>query len=109
MNTRTSNALLAIIAAALIVIAARPYLHPDAVVHADTQSFDPLYIEPGVSMLRVPNGGQVLGKIVVNLRTGNITGYPTGTTDNYPVTPIDNKPQTSHGIPLGRFAFNDAK
>lgn len=108
MKTRTSNALLAIIAAALIVIAARPYLHPDP-VHAETQSFDPLYIEPGVSMLRIPNGGQVLGKVVINLRTGNITGYPTGTTDNYPVTPIDNKPQTSHGIPLGRFALNDAR
>ncbi len=69
---------------------------------------DPLYFEPGVYMLRIPNGGQVFGKVAVNLRTGAIWGYPTNTSDPYPTSPLDGKQQVSHPIPLGRFALGEA-
>ena len=79
-SNRLTNTLLAVIAIALVVLAARPYLAPPA-VHADDNSWDPMYIEPGVYMLRRPQGGQVLGKVAVNLRTGNVYGFPTTTSD----------------------------
>ena len=107
-SNRLTNTLLAVIAIALVVLTARPYLAP-ATVHADDSSWDPMYFEPGVYMLRRPQGGQVLGKVVVNLRTGNIYGFPTTTSDPYPASPIDNKPQISHAIPLGHFALDEAK
>lgn len=108
MHNRTTQFLLGTIALALAWIAATPFVRAPA-VHADTQSFDPFYVEPGVSLLRIPNGGQVLGKVMVNLRTGAIYGFPTGTTDPYPVSPVDNKQQVAHPIPLGRFALEEAR
>jgi|GEM_PF-6682055 len=105
---RMTNALLGLIAVSLMVLTARPYIAPPE-VHADANSLDPLYVEPGVHMLRIAKGGQVLGKVVVNLRTGDVYGFPTGTSDSYPVSPIDNKPQNSHAIPLGRFALEEAR
>ncbi|AFL88092.1 hypothetical protein Terro_1799 [Terriglobus roseus DSM 18391] len=113
-SNRITNALLAVIAVALTAIAARPYVQPTPVA-AQSSTFasqagnaDPIYVEPGVYMLRRPEGGQVLGKVTINLRTGNVWGFPTGTPDPYPVTPLDSKPQISHAIPLGRFAVGEA-
>lgn len=105
---RMTNALLGLIAVSLMVLAARPYIAPTA-VHADSNSVDPIYVEPGVYMLRMPKGGQVLGKVTVNLRTGNVYGFATTTSDPYPASPLDNKPQVSHAIPLGRFALEEAR
>jgi hypothetical protein len=68
-----------------------------------------MYFEPGVYMLRKPQGGQVLGKVAVNLRTGNVYGFPTTTSDPYPASPVDNKPQISHAISLGHFALDEAR
>ena len=107
-SNRTTNALLGLIAISLMALVARPYLAP-AAVHADEKSFDPMYFEPGVYMLRKAQGGQVLGKVAINLRTGNVYGFPTTTSDPYPASPIDNKPQLSHAIPLGRFAVEEAR
>ena len=106
-STRFTQMLLTIIAVALTAIALRPYVQP-AAVQAQTGNSDPLYVEPGVYMLRIPQGGQVLGKVAVNLRTGNVWGFPTGGSDPYPVSPIDSKAQVSHPVPLGRFAFGEA-
>lgn len=108
MHNRITQLLLGVIALALTCIASMLFLRTPA-VRADTQSFDPFYVEPGVSLLRIPNGGQVLGKVMVNLRTGAIYGFPTGTTDPYPVSPVDNKQQVAHAIPLGRFALEEAR
>jgi hypothetical protein len=102
-----TNFLLFTIAIALIAIAVRPYIYP-APAQAQSMSANSLYIEPGVQMLRAPNGsGQVYGKMVVDLRTGKIWGFPTGTLDAYPSNPMDNKPTTSHPFALGKFAFED--
>jgi hypothetical protein len=107
LSTRITHVLLSAIAVALIIIASRPYLQPQA-VQAQAASDDPVYIEPGVFLLRIPNGGQVLGKVAVDLRTGNVWGFPTNTSDPYPMSPMDSKPQVSHPFALGRFAMNEA-
>jgi hypothetical protein len=99
--------LLSLIAIALTAIAVRPYVEP-APALAQTTSGRALYIEPGAQMLRLPNGGgQVYGKVMVDLRTGKVWGFPTGTLDPYPSYPMDNKPAIAHPVELGRYAFED--
>jgi hypothetical protein len=104
-----TNSLLLVIAMALIVIAARPYVSPVPVA-ADSSAAHAFYIEPGVQMLRYPDGtGQVYGKIVVDLKSGKIWGFPTGTADPYPSYPLDSKPSVSKPFTLGRYAFEDTE
>jgi hypothetical protein len=99
--------LLLVIAVALVAIAARPYVWPVPVA-AESSPAHAFYIEPGVQMLRYPDGtGQVYGKIVVDLKSGKIWGFPTGTADPYPSYPLDNKPTVSKPFALGRYAFED--
>ena len=102
-----TNTLLAVIAIALVAIAIHPYLQP-APVQAQTPLIHPLYIEPGVQMLRKPDGSvYVYGKVVVDLRNGKIWGFPTGTLDPYPSNPTYDKPFTTHPFELGAFALED--
>jgi hypothetical protein len=105
-NTST-NFLLLIIAIALVAIAVRPYIAPRAVKAQSSPPY-PFYFEPGTQMLRAPDGSkQVYGRVVVDMRNGNVWGFPTYTADTYPANPVDTKPQTSHPFVLGRFAFED--
>jgi len=102
-----THTLLAVIALALTVIAVRPYIEP-APAQAQSDSPRPFFIEPGVQMLRKPDGTvQVYGKVVIDMRTGKIWGFPTGTLDPYPTNALDDKPITSHPFALGKFAFED--
>jgi hypothetical protein len=102
-----TRCLLSLIAIALMALAIRPYVAPDR-AHAQNAAPYPFYIEPGVQMLRAADGSkQVYGKVVVDLRTGKVWGFPTGSTDPYPFNALNSKPQTSHPFPLGRFAFED--
>jgi hypothetical protein len=103
-----TKGLLFSIAALLAVIALRLcfFVPP---VHGDSGQAYPIFVEPGVTMLRAPDGsGQVLGKVVVDLRNGNIWGYPTGTRDPYP-----SNQNGKTGVPvsrpflLGRYEFKD--
>jgi hypothetical protein len=100
--------LLLLIAVALMVIAIRPVFRPRP-AEAQSLSAYPFYIEPGMQMLHDPkgNGGQVYGKVVVDMRNGTIWGFPTGTLDPYPTDAVDNKVQTSHPFVLGYYAFDD--
>jgi hypothetical protein len=93
---------LSAIALLLTVIAFRPVLHP-APAAAQSARQD-LYLEPGVYMLRSPDGmRQQLGKVVVDLHTGNIWGFPTESDTPYPVKISGSGPQTSKPFLLGRF------
>lgn len=95
------------IAIALVVIAAHPYLAPPA-VQAQSDDAHAVYIEPGTNILRAPDGSrQVLGKVVIDLRNGNVWGFPTLTQDPYPSTGTQTTPQTSHPFRLGKFALSD--
>jgi hypothetical protein len=106
-NDVVCKLLLSIIAIALVAIAIRPYVAPDS-ARAQAGTAYPVYIEPGVQMLKSSDGSkQLYGRMVVDLRTGKIWGFPTMTTDPYPFNALDSKPQTSHPFDLGRFAFED--
>ena len=102
-----TNFLLLLIAVALVAIAVEGYIDP-VPAEAQTTSAHPFHIEPGVQMLRAPDGsGQVYGKMTVDLRNGKIWGFPTGSLNPYPSYRTDNKPAVSRPFALGRFAFED--
>ena len=106
-SDKITKLLLAVIAIALSTIALRPYIAPHA-AHAENATPYPVYIEPGVQMLKSSDGSkQLYGRMVVDLRTGKIWGFPTMTTDPYPFNALNSKPQTSHPFELGNFAFED--
>jgi hypothetical protein len=97
---------LLMIAVSLSAIALRLYLAPPPV--QAQFSTENIYIEPGTYMLRAPDGNQnVMGRVVVDLRTGNIWGFPTFTGDPYPSTSSSSTPPVSHPFLLGHFALSD--
>jgi hypothetical protein len=101
LDTFTKTALAAI-AVFLGVIALRPFLDPPASLAQGNGS--DLYIEPGVHSLRAPDGSRnVMGKVVVDLRVGNIWGFPTGTNAPYPIVSSETEPPVSRPFLLGRF------
>ncbi len=86
-------------------IAIRPIVSP-APAFASLSPAD-LYIEPGVQSLRAPDGSKdVFGKVVVDLRTGAIWGFPTGTKSPYPIVPTQSQPPVSRPFLLGHFEFS---
>jgi hypothetical protein len=99
-------ALLFVIAIALLAIAVQPLFTPRK---AEAQStVYPFYIEPGSELLRAPDGSmQVYGKVVVDMRTGKVWGFPTNAPQSYPSSGLQNKPPVSRPFELGRFAFED--
>ncbi len=104
---RLVKCLLLVIAVSLSAIAIRPLIAPSI---AQAQSGDelPLYFEPGVTVLRAPDGSrQVLGKVAVDLRNGNIWGFPTLSQDPYPSAGAETRAPTSHPFLLGKFALTD--
>ena len=58
------------------VLALQPWLSPAAVrAEAETTS---LYIEPGLTRIPGPNlGPDTMGKLVIDLKTGDAWGFPT--------------------------------
>jgi hypothetical protein len=99
--------LLLIIAIALVAIAIQPMFAPRAAEAQSTAAY-PFYIEPGSELLRAPDGGsQVYGKVVIDMRSGKIWGFPTLAPQSYPSNGLQNKPPTSRPFELGRFAFED--
>jgi hypothetical protein len=106
-KNRTTQLLLLIIAISLAAIALRPYIAP-AAAQAQSEPPYPFFIEPGAQMLRAPDGSkQVLGRVVIDMRTGKVWGFPTNSQDTYPNNPMTTKVETSHPFELGRFAFED--
>ena len=104
---RLVKVLLLVIAIATSAIALRPYIAP-ATVKAQSNAEYPFYIEPGTAMLRTPDGRRhEVGKVVVDMRNGNVWGFPTNTPDPYPFNPTSSSLITSHPFLLGRFALSD--
>jgi hypothetical protein len=105
----TTNILLLVIAIALIGIALRPLRAPRSVKAQTEMSVPfPVYIEPGTQMIRSPDGSQnVYGKMVVDLSTGRVWGFPTLNSAPYPIDISSTKPPVSHAIFLGTFALGE--
>ena len=98
--------LLCLIAVLLGLIALRPFLAPEVTQASSAEESYPVYVEPGVTLLTAPDGRtQQTGKVVIDLRNGNIWGFPTLGQRPYPVDPGSSKPPVSNPIYLGEFEF----
>jgi hypothetical protein len=103
----TTNILLLVIGIALLAIAVEPFMRPRP-AQAQVMADYPLYFEPGVYLLRAPDGtSQIYGKMAVDLRTGKIWAFPTYGQQPYPLDVTTTKPVTSKPFLLGRFAIED--
>ena len=99
---------LSLIAVFLGMIALRPLFDPPA-SHAQVAGSD-IYIEPGVHTLHAPDGTrELLGKVVVDLKTGNVWGFPTGVNAPYPIVTTDTTTPVSRPFLLARFDFGAMK
>ncbi|MBZ5508708.1 MAG: hypothetical protein LAO78_24875 [Acidobacteriia bacterium] len=84
------------------MIALRPLLAPD-VAHAETPN-SRLYVEPGTHTLIAPDRSrQVQGKVMIDLTTGNIWGFPTAPDLPYPIDTLKAQAATSSPMHLGKF------
>jgi hypothetical protein len=102
-----TNILLLLIALALLATAVRPIFTPKP-VQAESHPERRLFIEPGVQVLHTSDlSKNVYGRVVIDLRTGNVWGFPTPSGDPYPFQSTNDKLQTSHPFLLGRFALED--
>jgi len=98
------KSVLTAIAFLLALIAFRPIASP-APALAGISSPE-IYIEPGVYTLLSPDGmHQQLGKVVVDLHTGVIWGFPTGGNSPYPASAISSEPPVSTPFQLGKYDF----
>ena len=105
---RLTQILLAMAVVFLAVIVFRPVVHPPA-VKAQGDDVYPFFVEPGYTMLRKPDGsGQMLGKMMIDMRTGDIWGFPTLVDGPYPVDTAKPAPPKSHPMYLGQFVLRDA-
>jgi hypothetical protein len=106
-SDRAVKRLLIVIALLLGAIAVRPYVTPPA-VSAQAGESSSFFVEPGATMLRMPEGrGQVLGKVVIDLRNGDVWGFPTLSREPYPAASPSSNTPTSHPFLLGKFALSD--
>jgi hypothetical protein len=92
---------LTVIAVMLTALALRPAMNP---LPVQAQSDSPsLYIEPGITSIANPDTrSEVPGKLVVDLKTGEVWGFPT-------IFANSSKPPTSRPIYLGRYDFSAMK
>ncbi len=91
------------------IIGIMPGLVSAAIVSAILLLRDVISRDRRVKVLEIGtmSSQQVCGRVVVDMRTGKVWGFPTFSPDSYPVNGADTKPRTSHPFALGRFAFED--
>lgn len=100
-----AKCILTVIAGLLAIIALRPLGSP--VVAAAESNYQYLYIEPRTTTLRNPDGSQqVQGRVVVDMRNGNVWGFPTLSSAPYPVDTLRPEPPVSTPMYLGKFDFS---
>src|SRR4051794_26851330 len=94
------KAVLTAIALFLGMLVAQPLLRPvSAFAQAENAGF---YIEPGTTVIRRPDGSSPgEGKIVVDLRSGDVWGFPTNLAGApYPIATVG-QPAVSKAVYLG--------
>src|SRR5215470_17420497 len=90
------------IVALLGIIALRPFAEPR--VASAQAEYNYLYFEPGTTSLRAPDGSrQVEGRMVVDMRNGNVWGFPTLSASPYPLDGTKTEPTVSEPFYLGKF------
>lgn len=99
-----TKCVLTAIAVLLGVIALQPFTHPHTAFAATDYSY--LFVEPRTTTLRKPDGlQQVEGKVVIDMRNGDVWGFPTMSTTPYPVDTSKSEPPVSEPMYLGKFDF----
>ena len=85
----------------LAVLALRP-----SPVRADNEPAT-FFVEPGTTAIRNLNGGVPSdGKVVINMSTGEVWGFPThGAGAPYPIDSMNERSPVSRPIYLGKFDF----
>ena len=102
------KSVLVVIALLLGVVAFRPVAQPPSVMAQSGSPF-PFFIEQGTVSLRKPDGNTTWGKVVVDMRTGDIWGFPMRAQNTpFPVFGPGNSATVSRPMYLGRMAFEDA-
>lgn len=92
----------------LAVLVFRPVAHPSSVL-AQSGSPYPYFIEQGTVSLKKPDGNIAWGKVVVDMRTGDVWGFPMKAQNTpYPVYGQGDNSKVSHPMYLGRMAFEEA-
>src|ERR1039458_10218804 len=105
---RFTKTMLVVIAVLLGMVAFRPIVHP-APVQAQASEAYPFYLEPGYTMLRKPDGtAQVYGKVAVDMRTGDIWGFPTTVQGPYPIDNAKTVSPKYYPLYLRKFMFSEA-
>ena len=105
---RFTKIMLVVIAALLGILVLRPLAQPTP-VRAQAEEGYPFYVEPGYTMLRKPDGtAQMYGKMIIDMRNGDIWGYPTLSQSPYPIDSAQTKPPVSSPMYLGKFRFDAA-
>jgi hypothetical protein len=100
--------LLIAIVALLGIVAFRPLVQPPP-VQAQNGSAYPYWIEQGTVSLKKPDGNVTWGKVVVDMRTGDVWGFPMKAQNTpYPVYGQGDSSKVSHPMYLGRMAFEEA-
>ena len=93
----------------LAVIAFRPVAQPPSVLAQSGGSPYPYWIEQGTVSLKKPDGNISWGKVVVDMRTGDVWGFPMKAQNTpYPVYGPSDNSKVSHPMYLGRVAFEEA-
>lgn len=95
-----TNVVLTAIAVFLGMLALRPLAAPQT-AHAQTALYAPLQFDQNLSQIQYPKGS-VVGRLAIDLRTGNIYGFPTDPL-GYPRNPGKSELAVSDPILLGRF------
>jgi len=105
---RFTKVMLLVIAGLLGILALRPIAQPAPVSAQATEGY-PFYVEPGYTTIRKPDGtAQYYGKMVIDMRSGDIWGFPTLSQSPYPIDSAQTKPPKSSPMYLGKFMFNEA-
>jgi len=96
----------ALLTAAVLLLAAIAMRPAPVRAQADRD----LHIEPGYTTLRKPDGSaQLRGKVVIDLQTGDVWGFPTLMDLPYPVDVAKSEPPVSNPMYLGKFNFDAMK
>jgi hypothetical protein len=102
------KSLLAMIVVLLAIVAFRPVAQPQSVM-AQNGSPYPFHIEQGTVSLRKPDGNTTWGKVVVDMRNGDVWGFPMKAQNTpYPSYGPGDASKVSHPMYLGRMAFEEA-
>ena len=98
------NVMLTLCAGFLLIL----ILRPAAPVQAQAGN-GPWYVEPRTVLVPDADGGQVQGKVMIDLRNGDIWGFPTKSILPYPVDPLRKDLPVVKPVYLGRFDLTAAR